>query len=123
MVYRTSDCYLIIQILKGAPVVEGRPGASMPLVDFIQLKKDLAETLGNSTLTDKDVVSAAMYPKEFEEFYRFRQEYGPVDKLDTPTFLVGPDIAHEIEVRLVLIYVAPHLCSRLLYDHINISYA
>lgn len=87
-------------------MVEGRPGASMPLVDFVQLKKDLAETLGNSTLTDKDVVSAAMYPKEFEEFYRFRQEYGPVDKLDTPTFLVGPDMAHEIEV-LVVFFMLP----------------
>jgi len=89
---------VIVQVLKGAPVVEGRPGATMPLVDFTQLKKDLKETLGVSTLTDKNVVSAAMYPKEFVDFFRFRQEYGPVDKLDTPTFLVGPDIAREIQV-------------------------
>jgi len=79
-------------------VVEGRPGASMPLVDFTQLKKDLAEKLGVNDLTEKDVVSAAMFPKEFEEFHRFRQNYGPVDKLDTPTFFVGPDIAHEVQV-------------------------
>jgi len=90
----------VVQILKGAPVVEGRPGASMPLVDFTQLKKDLSESLGAGDLTDKDVVSAAMFPKEFAEFYRFRQEYGPVDKLDTPTFLVGPDVANEIQVSL-----------------------
>jgi len=72
----------------------------MPLVDFTQLKTDLTEKLGVSDLTDKDIVSAAMYPKEFEDFYRFRQEYGPVDMLDTPTFFVGPDIAHEIQVQL-----------------------
>jgi len=91
---------LILQILKGAPVVEGRPGASLALVDFTQLKKDLTESLGASVLTDKDVISAAMYPKEFSDFYRFRQEYGPVDKLDTRTFFVGPDIAREIQVWL-----------------------
>lgn len=79
--------------------MESRPGASIPLVDFSQLKKDLAESLSVDTVTDKDVVSFAMYPKEFEDFYRFRQEFGPVDKLDTPTFLVGPDIAREIQVR------------------------
>jgi len=97
-----SSSYLVIQILKGAPVVEGRPGASLPLVDFTELKKDLAETLGVDVLTDKDVVSAAMYPKVFEDFYRFRQEYGPVDKLDTPTFFVGPDVAREIQVQFLL---------------------
>jgi len=90
---------LAIQILKGAVPMESRPGASIPLVDFSQLKKDLAESLSVDTVTDKDVVSFAMYPKEFEDFYRFRQEFGPVDKLDTPTFLVGPDIAREIQVR------------------------
>jgi len=85
--------------------VEGRPGASMPLVDFTQLKKDLAETLGARDLTDQNVISAAMFPKEFAEFYKFRQEYGPVDKLDTPTFLVGPDMAHEIEVSLFFTFI------------------
>jgi len=92
------QCYLILQILKGMPRVEGRPGASTPLVDFTQLKKDLEDELGVTSLTDKDVVSAAMFPKEFENFYRFRQEFGPVDKLDTPTFFVGPDMANEIQV-------------------------
>jgi len=79
--------------------VEGRAGASMPLVDFTQLKEDLAEKLGVTDLTDKDVISAAMFPREFEDFYRLRQEFGPVDKLDTPTFFVGPDIANEIQVQ------------------------
>jgi len=93
--------YLVIQILKGMPRVEGRPGASIPLVNFTQLKKDLKDTLGVASLTDKDVITAAMFPNEFENFYRFRQEFGPVDKLDTPTFFVGPDRANEIQVRLL----------------------
>jgi len=85
----------------------------MPLVDFAQLKNDLSETLGVSDVTDKDVISAAMFPKEFENFYRFRQEYGPVDKLDTPTFFVGPNIANEIQVHLfsLNIYVTDYFVN------------
>lgn len=93
---RWSDVDL--QILKGAARVDGRPGASMPLVDFAQLKSDLVDMLGASSLTDQDVITAAMYPKQFEEFYRFRDEFGLVDKLDTRTFFVGPDMANEIQV-------------------------
>ena len=43
-------------------------------------------------------MSAALYPKVFEDFENFRSSYGPVSKLSTKTFLVGPDIAREIEV-------------------------
>ena len=30
-----------------------------------------------------------MFPKEFDDFEQFRQQYGPVDKLDTRIFLTG----------------------------------
>jgi pyruvate carboxylase len=86
------------KILKGAPVVEGRPGANLPHVDFDALKKTLEERLSAEDLTDMDVVSAALYPEVFDEYYKFREEFGPVDKLDTRTFFVGPDIANEIQV-------------------------
>lgn len=35
-----------------------------------------------------------------EDFFRFREEYGPVDKLGTRHFLVGPKIAEEFEVTI-----------------------
>jgi len=92
------------QILKGAESIEGRPGASMPSVDFDQLRKDLVEKHGEQ-LTDKDLLSAALYPKVFDDFQEFRKQFGPVDKLDTKTFLVGPDIAHEINVRSSLFVI------------------
>ena len=43
-------------------------------------------------------MSAAMYPKEAKSFFKFRQQYGPVDKLDTRHFLVGPEMGEEFDV-------------------------
>ncbi|KAI0215761.1 Pyruvate carboxylase, mitochondrial [Lamellibrachia satsuma] len=87
------------KILKGAPKMEGRPGASMPPLDFKALKADLQEQHG-MRITDRDVLSSAMYPKVFDDFCEFEKQYGPVDKLDTRTYFIGPDIAQELTIAL-----------------------
>lgn len=46
------------------------------------------------------VMSSAMFPREFDEFEQFRQKYGPVDKLDSKVFFNGMDIAEEIRVEI-----------------------
>lgn len=74
--------------------MEGRPGANLPRIDFATLKSELVEKHGDS-ITDTDVLSSAMYPKVFDDYQDFRTVYGPVDKLDTRTFFIGPEIAHE----------------------------
>lgn len=43
-------------------------------------------------------MSAALYPKVFDEFETQRQKFGPVDKLSTRAFLVGLANAEEIDV-------------------------
>ena len=84
------------------------------------LKSNLEAKLGKA-LSDVDVMSAALYPKVSEQdpfrstrgsphpylcaqvsedFFRFREKYGPVDKLETRHFLVGPKIAEEFEVTI-----------------------
>ena len=65
--------------------------------DFEGQAVQLRETFGDY-ITDRDIVSHALYPKVFEDFRTFRDQYGPVDKLDTKTFLVGPEIAGETMV-------------------------
>ncbi|ELU17762.1 hypothetical protein CAPTEDRAFT_220007 [Capitella teleta] len=87
------------KILKGLPPVEGRPGEDMPPLDFAKLKEELTTQWGD-IITDQDTLSAALYPDVFRDYKEFRREFGPVDKLDTRTFLVGPDIADEIEIQI-----------------------
>jgi len=85
-----------LQVLKDMPRVSGRPGASMPLFDFDGLKAELKEKHPYST--DRDVMSAALYPQVTDEYLTFREKFGPVDKLDTRIFLTGPKVGEEFEV-------------------------
>ena len=73
----------------------------MEPLDFAALKAELIEKHGEH-IRDRDVLSSAMYPKVFDEFAEFAKSYGPVDKLDTRTFFVGPNIAQELSVSSVV---------------------
>ncbi|XP_064543526.1 pyruvate carboxylase, mitochondrial isoform X1 [Drosophila montana] len=86
------------RVLKDLPRIEGRPGAEMAPLDFDKLRKDLRESHGN--VSDRDVVSAALYPQVTNEFLHYREQFGPVDKLDTRIFLTGPKVGEEFDVTL-----------------------
>ncbi|KAI6172866.1 Pyruvate carboxylase [Aphelenchoides besseyi] len=80
--------------LRGRKPLNSRP--NLPPLDFDQLRADLEEK-HSCELRDVDVMSSAMFPKEFDDFERFRQTYGPVSKLETKTFFVGLEPAEETE--------------------------
>ena len=84
-------------MLHGRPTIGGRPGKDIPPLDFVTLKEELIEKHGEP-ISDKELISAALYPSVFDKFKEFSYKYGPVEKLDTRTFLVGPDIAKDIHV-------------------------
>lgn len=88
------------QVLKSLSRIEGRPGASLPPMDFQKLEADLRAAHGND-ISPEDVMSAAMYPKVFKEFKEFTSNFGPVDCLNTRLFLDGPKIAEEFEVMIL----------------------
>ena len=52
----------------GTLVVQGRPGAGLPPVNLRQLQNDLKEQHGKNSITYRDVMSSAMYPKVFDNF-------------------------------------------------------
>lgn len=86
------------RVLKDMPRVEGRPGASLPPLDFARLTTDLKAA--HPKATERDVMSAALYPQVTEDYLNFKTEYGPVDKLDTRIFLTGPKVGEEFEVTI-----------------------
>uniref|UniRef100_A0A915M456 Uncharacterized protein n=1 Tax=Meloidogyne javanica TaxID=6303 RepID=A0A915M456_MELJA len=75
--------------------IDGHPGEGMPPMDLEKKNKELEEKRGRN-LREVDVMSSAMFPREFDDFEQFRQTYGPVDKLETLVFLVGPNVADEV---------------------------
>ncbi|XP_010725122.2 pyruvate carboxylase, mitochondrial-like, partial [Meleagris gallopavo] len=88
-----------LQVLKDLPRVEGRPGASLPPLDFEALSQELGARDGTPP-SSEDLLSAALYPKVYAEFRDFTSNFGPVSCLGTRLFLEGPTIAEEFEVEL-----------------------
>ncbi|KAI4463762.1 pyruvate carboxylase [Holotrichia oblita] len=86
------------KVLKNMPRIEGRPGESLAPLNFDSLKQELQEQY--MQVSDRDVMSAALYPQVTKDFLGFREDYGPVDKLDTRIFLVGPKVGEEFEVTI-----------------------
>lgn len=84
--------------MKNTPKIEGRPGKYLPDFDFDQLGSNLKKQFPK--ISDRDIISAALYPNETETFLNFRETFGPVDKLNTRIFLSGPKIGEEFEVEI-----------------------
>ncbi|XP_064258314.1 LOW QUALITY PROTEIN: pyruvate carboxylase, mitochondrial [Passer domesticus] len=87
------------RVLKELPRVEGRPGASLPPLDFEALSRELGARHG-APPSPEELLSAALYPKVYDEFRTFSSTFGPVACLGTRLFLEGPTIAEEFEVEL-----------------------
>lgn len=86
------------RVLRDMPRIEGRPGATLTPLNFDKLKNDLKDNF--PSVTDRDVMSAALYPQVTNDYLTFRSQFGPVDKLDTRIFLTGPKVGEEFEVTI-----------------------
>ncbi|GAB3069355.1 pyruvate carboxylase [Salinicoccus sesuvii] len=75
-------------VLKDAEPLTERPGKVMEPVDFDALREEMSQFCDRK-ITDKDVLSYALYPKVFKEFVSTNDRFGNVEVLDTPTFLFG----------------------------------
>ncbi|XP_018647845.1 putative pyruvate carboxylase [Schistosoma mansoni] len=89
----------LAQIMRGQKAKTERVGSHMEPFDFDKLAKQLKEKFKRD-FDERDLLSAALYPKVFNEFEEFRKIYGPVDRLPTRMFFVGPKIAEEFPVDL-----------------------
>src|SRR5437016_9115379 len=86
-------------ILRGREPCKGRPGASLPPVNFEQEQKQLEEKVGHAVRRD-DLLSYLLYPEVFLKFDRFRQTYLDVSVLPTPAFFYGLNSGEEITVEI-----------------------
>jgi len=89
------------KMLKGraGKVFDGRPGASLPPYDFAEAESKLRQTFGQ-WLSDKDVLSHAMYPKVFNEWKKYELIYGEVGNLPTHLFLKPMEPGQEVSLEL-----------------------
>lgn len=90
---------LRMKIIRNLPRIEGRPGASMPPMDFVALRKQLIATHGEN-IRDVDVCSAALYPAVFKDYRALTDKYGDLSILPTRYLLSPLKIGEEVFIAL-----------------------
>jgi pyruvate carboxylase len=86
-------------LLRGAKPVKGRPGASMPAMDFTAEKESLEKKIAHA-VSNEDLLSYLLYPEVFVKFDKFRQAHSDVSVLPTPAFFYGLKSGEEITVEI-----------------------
>ncbi|DAZ99854.1 TPA: hypothetical protein N0F65_008597 [Lagenidium giganteum] len=83
----------------GKSMFDGRPGAEMDPYDFDAAEKALKKKYGKG-IRDVDVLSHAIYPDVFDNYMKFKDQYGSMHFLDTRTFLTGIEVDKEVELEI-----------------------
>ncbi|BES64635.1 pyruvate carboxylase [Gottschalkiaceae bacterium SANA] len=75
-------------VLKGEEPILVRPGQLLEAVDFDAIRTDLAVRYDRE-FSMTDLLSAALYPKVFEDFLKFGEEYGDFIRMESDVFFHG----------------------------------
>ncbi len=86
-------------ILKDAKPIEGRANQHLALIDFDKEFLDFQQKFGKE-YSFEDLISYLLYPKVFEDFHQFIQDFGDVSFIPTTAFFYGLKVGEEILVRL-----------------------
>jgi pyruvate carboxylase len=85
---------------RGLEPVEGRPGQFLKAYDFEKEADILTARFGESAITEKDLLSHALYPEVYVDWKKFAALYGDVGKLPTHSFLIPMKKGEEVEIEM-----------------------
>jgi pyruvate carboxylase len=85
---------------RGLTPVEGRPGQFLKPYDFEKESDILKARYGESQVTEKDLLSYALYPDVYVDWKKFAVLYGDVGKLPTHSFLTPMKKGQEVEIEI-----------------------
>jgi pyruvate carboxylase len=86
-------------VLKGLPVLTGRPSDGLPPFDFEQATEHVRNRMGREPAL-RDVVSYALYPRVLDDYFAFRRRCGDVSILPTPVYFYGLEPGREVWVEI-----------------------
>ncbi len=86
-------------VLKGLPMLQGRPSDGMPPFDFQKAKLHVENRLGQDAAM-RDVVSYALYPRVLDDFFTFQNRCGDVSMLPTPVYFYGLEMGQEVWIEI-----------------------
>jgi pyruvate carboxylase len=86
-------------VLKGRKPFGGRPGDTLPPVDFAATRRELEQKIGRPS-SDPDLLSYLMYPKVFTDFAAYLKKYGDVSPVPTDVMFYGLRKGEETQVEI-----------------------
>jgi pyruvate carboxylase len=75
-------------VMRGKPVMESRPGESLPPANFDKAAEEIREFL-QRVPNRREVLSYLLYPKVYREFVTHQLRYSDTSDLPTPVFFYG----------------------------------
>ncbi|MDO7876106.1 pyruvate carboxylase [Hymenobacter sp. ASUV-10] len=85
-------------ILKNEEPFTTRPGEHLPPIDFEQDWPAFQEKFPGGKFTD--LLSYLLYPKVFEDYWKFRQQFGEVSQIPTKVFFYGLEEGEETLIEI-----------------------
>ena len=85
-------------VLKGEKPITCRPGELLEPVDFDAVKKKLAKITPNPS--ERDILGWCLYPKVVGDFFKHRQEYGDIGRMDSHIFFQGMEPGETTELTI-----------------------
>jgi pyruvate carboxylase len=85
-------------VLKGDRPITCRPGDLLPPMDFDAVREKITGYYPNPTR--RDILSWQLYPKVMEEFFRHRQEYGYISRMESDIFFMGMATGETTEISI-----------------------
>ncbi|WP_437192618.1 pyruvate carboxylase [Planctomicrobium sp. SH527] len=87
------------RILKDRKPFTGRPGETLPPIDFAQAAQKMVPFLGRQP-TEREMLSWVMYPGVFKDYAQHVENYGDTSILPTPVFFFGMQSGEEFAAEI-----------------------
>ena len=85
-------------VLKDEEPITVRSGLVLPDEDFEKVREEISKYCPNPD--DRHVISWCMYPKVFEDYYKFKEKYGYLMRMDSNAFFNGLQIGETTEFEM-----------------------
>ncbi len=85
------------RVLRGRQPLRGRPGASLPPIDFAAARTTLEQQIGRS-VTERELLSNLLYPRVFPDLAAHLAKYSDTSVLPTPVFFYGMEAGEETSI-------------------------
>ncbi len=86
-------------VLKGQEPLTVRPGTLLEDIDFDEIRRDYLHRYGKE-LNMRSVISAALYPKVYDEYMKFLNDYGDYVQMESHVFFNSLKVGEETEVEI-----------------------